>query len=251
MTAPWVATRAITIYDPTTRPASFLALELAVFAWCALTLRHALRADARGDRAARITWLTIVVYGLAMEAISYTLVQNFAHGQFTVMLWDRQLPLYVVAVYPVLLYTGIAVARALRLPRAIEPIAAGLFIVMLDLPFDLAGPPCGWWTWFGGDPNTAVRWHGVPVTSFYWHLAFGAALAAITRLASAHRRPPLVLAPALALATIVAGVLLFMPMHALAAVGIGHGTFVGAAIAASAAATAVALAVRGRYHPGL
>lgn len=251
MTAPWLATGPVTIYDPTTRPASFLALELGVLIWCALTVRHALRADARGDRAARITWLTIVVYGFAMEAISYTLVQNFAHGQFTVMLWDRQLPLYVVAVYPVLLYTGIAAARALRLPRAIEPITAGLFIVLLDVPFDLAGPPCGWWTWFGGDPNTAVRWHGVPVTSFYWHLAFGAALAAITSAAARRTRPPAILAPVLAVATIVAGVLAFMPMHALAAVGIGHGAFVGAAIAASAAATAVALATRGRYHPEL
>jgi hypothetical protein len=251
VTPPLVATAPVTIYDPTTRPASFLALEVVVFTWAALTLRHALRADARGDRAARITWLTIVIYGIAMEAISYLLVQNFVHGQFTVMLWDRQLPLYVVAVYPVLLYTGIAAARALRLPRAIEPIASGLFILALDVPFDLAGPPSGWWIWFGGDPNTAVRWHGVPVTSFYWHLAFGAALAAVTRAASAKRRPPAILAPVLASLTIVIGVIAFLPMHALAALGIGHGTFVGVAIAAAAAATAVALAARGRYHPEL
>jgi hypothetical protein len=251
VTAPWLDTRAITIYDPTTRPASFLALELVVLAWCALTWRHAWRADARGDRAARITWLTILVYGLGIEAVSYTLVQNFAHGQFTVMLWDRQLPLYVVAVYPVLLYTGITAARALRLPRAIEPITSGLFIVTLDVPFDLAGPPAGWWRWFDSDPNLAVRWHGVPVTSFYWHLAFGAALAALTRFASRRARPPAIASLWLAAGTIIVGVIAFMPMHALAAVGIGHGAFVGAAIAASAAATVVALAVRGRYHPGL
>ncbi len=241
MTAPWIATGPITIYDPTTRPLSFVLLELGVLTAGALTLRHALRADRRGDRAARITWLTIVVYGLAMEAISYLLVQNFAHGQFTVMLWDRQLPLYVVAVYPVLLYTGITAARAMKLPRSIEPIAAGLCILALDVPFDLAGPPLGWWRWWGGDPNTAVRWAGVPVTSFYWHLAFGAMLARLTAAASRRKRPGLWMALPLTLGTIVLGVIAFMPMHALAALGVGHGAFVAAAIAGSALTVLVAL----------
>lgn len=246
MTGPLVDNHAITIYDPTTRPLSFLLLEVGVLVACALTLRHALAADRRGDRAARITWLTVIVYGVAMEAISYTVVQSFAHGQFTVMLWDAQLPLYVVAVYPVLLYTGIAAARALELPRAIEPIAAGLCILALDVPFDLAGPPLGWWRWWGGDPNTAVRWAGVPVTSFYWHLAFGASLAAITAYASRTRRPALWTAIPFTATTIVSGVILFMPMHAFAALGLGHGTFVAAAIAGAIAAVGLTLARRVR-----
>ena len=240
MTAPLVSTGPITIYDPTTRPLSFVLLEAFVLVAGALTLRHAWRQDARGDRAARITWLTIVVYGVAMEAISYLVVQNFAHGQFTIMLWDRQLPLYVIAVYPVLLYTGITAARALRLPRAVEPIAAGLCILALDVPFDLAGPPAGWWRWWGGDPNTAVRWAGVPVTSFYWHLAFGAMLAALTAAASRTRRPAPWMALPLTAGTIVLGVIAFLPMHALAAVGVGHGAFVAAAIAGSAVTVAIA-----------
>ena len=241
MTAPLIQTGPITIYDPTTRPLSFVLLELFVITAAALTLRHALRSK---DQAARITWLTIVVYGLAMEAISYLLVQNFAHGQFTVMLWDRQLPLYVVAVYPVLLYTGITAARSLRLPKTVEPIAAGLCILALDVPFDLAGPPLGWWRWWGGDPNTAVRWAGVPVTSFYWHLAFGAMLAMLTAAASRRGRPPLWMAAPLTLGTIVLGVIAFMPMHALAALGVGHGAFVASAI--SLAAVTVLLALRRR-----
>ena len=241
MTAPLLSTRAITIYDPLAQPASFVALELVVFAWAALTFRHAWRS---ADRAARVTWLTIVVYGVAMEAISYTLVQNFGHGQFTVMLWDRQLPLYVVAVYPVLLYTGIAAARALRLAPAPTAIASGLFILALDVPFDLAGPRLGWWRWWGGDPNTAVRWCGVPVTSFYWHLAFGAVLSAVTAAAARRARPPLWFALPLAAATIVGGVIAFSPMHALAAVGVGHGGFVACGIACAAAVTIAAIARR-------
>jgi hypothetical protein len=242
VTGPLVDTHLVTIYDPTTRPLSFVALELGVLAAGALTLRHALAADRRGDRAARITWLAILIYGLAMEAISYTVVQNFGHGQFTVMFLDAQLPLYIVAVYPVLLYTGITAARAMKLSPVVTPIASGLCILALDVPFDLAGPPLGWWRWWGGDPNTAVRWHGVPVTSFYWHLAFGAAMAAWTAFAARRRRPPAWMALPLAAATIVTGVILFMPMHALAALGVGHGAYVAIAIATCAAVVTVALA---------
>jgi len=240
MTGPLVDTDALTIYDPTTRPLSFVILEVLVIAFGTATFFHA-----RRSKLARVTWITIVVYGLIMEALSYMVVQNFAHGQFTVMLWAAQLPLYIIFVYPVLLYTGITAGRALRLPRAIEPIACGLCILALDVPFDLAGPPMGWWRWWGGDPNTAVRWGGVPVTSFYWHLAFGAALAGVTAFAARRGRTGAIYALPLALATIVIGVIAFMPMHLFAALGLGHDVFVATAIAGSAALVAITVVRRG------
>jgi hypothetical protein len=240
---PVVDTRAITIHDPTALPWSFPALELVVVMWAAMTWRHARQRQRGGDPAAVLTWTTIVVYGLAMEVISYNLIDNFAHGRFTVMLYDQQLPLYVVAVYPVLLYTGIAAARALRLRPAAEAITAGLLIVCLDVPFDLAGPEAGWWRWFDGDPNIAYRWSGVPVTSLLWHLSFGAILAALTALAARRRWPPAV-APALAIATIVLGVVAFIPFHVAKAAGVADGTIVAAALAAAAVTAAVAMATR-------
>lgn len=227
----------ITINDPTTLPLSFLAIELGVLVWAALTLRHALRAHGRGDRAALLTWLTIMVYGVTMELVSYNYVDNFAHGQFTVMFYDRQLPLYITAVYPVLLYTGITLARRLGLRPVPEMFAAGLFIVMLDVPYDLTGPQAGWWRWFDTDPNIAHRWAGVPVTSFYWHFAFGGILAALTARAARRGRPALWLALPLAAATIVLGVLAFLPFHGLAALGVSHGVIVGGALAIGAAVT--------------
>jgi hypothetical protein len=224
--SPLVDTRFVTIYDPTTRPLSFVLLELVALVWAGLTLRHALR-----DRVRLLTWITIVVYGVVMEVLSYNLTTAFSHGQFTVMFYDRQLPLYVVAIYPVLLYTGIAVARTFRLPAWREALGAGVLIVALDVPFDLAGPPLGWWTWSNTDPNLAVRWAGVPVTSFYWHLAFGALLAALTR-----RPRGLAWTLPLAVGTIVGGFLAFLPFHGLHALGVPDGAIVGGALAGAAAA---------------
>jgi hypothetical protein len=178
------------------------------------------------------------------EIVSDNPVDNFAHGQFTVMFYDRQLPLYVTAVYPVLLYTGIATARRLGLRPVAEGFASGLFIVALDVPFDLAGPRLGWWRWFDTDPNIAYRWAGVPVTSFYWHFAFGGILAALTARAARRTTPSPWLALPLAAATIVLGVMAFAPFHGLAALGVSHGVIVGGALATGAAITIHGLARR-------
>jgi len=242
--SPIVSSQFLTIYDPTTRPLSFVALEVFVLVAGAWTLRHALRARARGDRAALLTWLTIFVYGLAMEAISYEAVQNFAHGQFTVMFYDRQLPLYIITVYPVLLYTGIWAARKLGLGPIATALASGVCIVALDVPFDIAGPRAGWWYWFGDDPNIAVRWLGVPVTSFYWHLCFGAILSGLTARAARDRMPSGWLAFPIAAAVIVLGVISFLPFHGLAALGVGQRTIVAGAIAGFATAAAIARSAR-------
>ncbi len=239
---PIVDTRVVTIHDPTALPLSFLGLEVIVLVVAGLTLRHALRARRRGDRAALVTWLTIFVYGLAMELLSYNLVDNFAHGQFTVMFYDRQLPLYITVIYPVMLYTGIATARWLGLRPAAEAVAAGALIVCVDAPFDMVGPRAGWWRWFDGDPNIAYRWAGVPVTSYYWHLAFGAILAALTARAARHRTPPAWLAGPSTLAIIVLGVMAFLPFHGLKAIGVGDGVIVGVALAGAAAIVIAAIA---------
>lgn len=239
----------VALRDPTAMPWTFVGLELVVLVVAGLTLRHALRAHARGDRAALLTWLTVAIYGLAMELVSYNLVDNFAHGQFTVMFYGRKLPLYVTAIYPVLLYTGIATARRLGLRPAAEAVTAGALIVALDFAFDMIGPRAGWWRWYDTDPNIAHRWSGVPVTSYYWHLTFGGTLAALTARAARHRRPAAWLAVPLAAATMVLGVLCFGPFHGLAALGVSHGVIVGAALAAAAAVALDAIVRRRTPQP--
>ncbi len=240
--SPLLDTRVLTIHDPTRLPWTFVGLELVVLLVAVLTYRHALRAHHRGDRAARLTWWTIFVYGLAMELLSYNFVDNFAHGQFTVMFYDRQLPLYITVIYPVMLYTGIATARWLGLRPAAEAIAAGVLIVACDASFDMVGPAAGWWRWFDNDPNIAYRWLGVPVTSYYWHFGFGGILAAVTARAARSKTPSPWLAFPLSAVIIVAGVISFLPFHGLKALGVIDGAIVAAALAIGALIATVELA---------
>jgi len=252
MSTPWIDTAAVTIHDPATRPASLLGLEIVVVGLAALTFWHAVRAHRRGDRAALLTWVTIVVYGVVMEIASYNFIDNFAHAQFTVMFYHRLLPLYVTAIYPVLLYIGIATARRLGLPPLAEGCAAGALIVAMDAPFDVVGPAAGWWVWFDTDPNIAYRWLGVPVTSYYWHMTFGGALAVVTAVAAARSRRPagprLWLAAPLAVATIAVGLVQFVPFHLLKAAGLRDGVIVAGALITSAA---VAITARRARVPGV
>ena len=221
-------TIAVTLYTPWSRPVVHLGLEVTVITLGVLTFIHAWRARRSGDALPLFTWLTIFVYGVAMELLSYNFVENFVHAQFSVMFYHRKLPLYVTAVYPTLLYTGIATARRFRFPLWAEGFAAGLLIVALDIPFDIVGPNVRWWSWSRSDPLLAYRWCGVPVTSYYWHLAFGGILAALTSAIAPHLRGPrqLMLAMPAALVTIVLGVVAFLPLHGLAAVGVSHGVVV-------------------------
>src|SRR5262249_47750499 len=178
-----VDTAYLTVYAPTTRPLSFLGIEIVVLGCGALTLLHALRARREGDPGALFAWVSILLYGVCLEIASYNAFPSFRHGQFTVMFYHRKLPLYITAVYPVLLYTGQRTVRRLRLSRLVEPLVVGFMIVMIDLPYDVIGPDAGWWAWDGRDPNVLERWHGVPVTSYYWHLTWGAILSALCRWA--------------------------------------------------------------------
>jgi hypothetical protein len=167
-----------------------------------------------------------------MEVASYNFVKAFAHGQFPVMFYRSQLPLYVTTLYPVLQYTSIVTARRLRKGPVAIAFTAGLLIVAMDFPFDILGPVQGWWSWSDTDPNMAFRWHGVPVTSYYWHLAWGGILGALTtvfgRFGGDPNKPYRValLALPVAVLTIFLGMLAFLPFHALKALGVPDGTIV-------------------------
>ena len=222
----------LTIRAPWSVGLSFLGLELVVVIAGVLALLHALRERRRGDGLPLFTWGASFTYGIAIELLSYNFLDSFTHGQFTVMFYRKQLPLYVITVYPVLQYTSIITARRLRLGLVGEAFTAGLLIVAMDFPFDILGPDQGWWSWSSTDPNMAFRWHSVPVTSYYWHLAFGGILCALTRALGRYggdpRRPAriAVLALPIAVLTMVLGVIAFLPFHGLKARGVPDGTIV-------------------------
>jgi hypothetical protein len=235
---PLVDTAFITLRAPWSVGLSFLGLELTVVACGVLALLHALGERRRGDGAPLFTWAVSFTYGIAMELASYNFVDSFHHGQFSVMFYKHQLPLYVVTLYPVLQYTSIMAARRLRAGVVPQMLMAGLLIVAMDVPFDILGPMNGWWSWSATDPNVAYRWFGVPVTSYYWHFAWGSILAGLTRAFGRYGGDPhrplrtVLLAPPVALLTMVLGVISFIPFHVLKARGVADGTIVACALLA-------------------
>lgn len=229
----------VTIHSPGSVGLSFLGLELTVVLCGVLALLHALGERRRGDGAPLFIWGASFTYGIVMELLSYNFLTSFAHGQFTVMFYHHQLPLYIVTLYPVLQYTSIVTARRLLSGVVPQMLLAGLFIVAMDFPFDILGPTQGWWSWSASDPNMAFRWHDVPVTSYYWHLAWGGILAGLTRAfgrwggeAQKPWRIALLALP-IALLTITLGVISFLPFHFLKSLGVPDGTIVAGLFAVS------------------
>ncbi len=222
----------ITLHTPWSVGLSFFGLEVTVVLCGVLALLHALRARRAGDGAPLFIWGASFTYGIVMELLSYNFLTSFVHGQFTVMFYHHQLPLYVVTLYPVFQYTSIVTARRLRSGLVPQMLLAGLFIVAMDFPFDILGPTQGWWSWSASDPNMAFRWHDVPVTSYYWHLAWGGILAGLTRVFGRYgaevQKPWRIalLALPIALLTITLGVISFLPFHLLKSLGVPDGTIV-------------------------
>ena len=241
------------LHNPLAHPLHFAGLELAVGAAFVLTLRHAVSALRGGDHHPLFQWLVGLAYGVLMELIAFNYLDNYDHGTFTVQLYHGKLPLYVVLVYPVFHYTGIQLVGRWRLGLLREALLTGFAICLLDIPFDLAGPDAGWWTWSGRDPNLAVRWLGVPVNSYYWYLLFGAAYAVLCRLLRTRvhswgllRASWLV--PLVAVAMIALGTLLFQPLHLLQKLGSADTPVVAAHLALC---IAVMLATAPANAPGL
>ncbi len=232
----------VTIYDPSTISANFHSLEVVFLLGFVLTLRHALSEYKCGHLGGLILWLTALMYGVLMEVLSYNTVDNFTHAQFTVQFYHHQLPFYVVLLYPTFIYTAVLAARKLKAGPVATFFAAGLLAVLLDVPFDIMGPDCGWWAWHTGGEDpwglVAHRWLGVPVSSYCWHLLFTGALASVT--AHYEKRATatigrgrwfpmfaraLPVTTLLGLLSIVMGILVMMPFHLFRALGFTDGVF--------------------------
>ncbi len=237
----------VELNDPRSRPFHFGLLELVVLVATVLVFAQAVAAYRRGDRRPLFQWLVITSYGVMMELVAFNFLHNYAHGTFTVMLYRGQLPLYVTGLYGSFMVSGLRIAERLRAPALVEALLAGFAMMLIDVPFDVAGVSLGWWKWLDTDPNLAFRWLGVPVTSYEWYLIFGAVAALLCRIVwprIERRSLPVVALVSLAcgFGVMFFGVLGFLPFHAFKALGVSDGAIVAAHIAAC---SVLALLVRG------
>jgi hypothetical protein len=161
---------------------SFLAIEWLVFISCGLGLWHALRERKRtGNPAALYTFLAIFLYGLLIDIVSYYTVENFWHGEFSVMFLHNRLPLYIALFYPAFLYPVFMTVKRYALAPISAAIVTGFFAGTAYQIFDNLGPLLGWWVW---DRNTPTSWpmlDSVPLTSYHWMFVFTIAFAYIAQ----------------------------------------------------------------------
>jgi hypothetical protein len=242
--------------SPFSRPLHFFLLELVVLASTVLVFGHALSQYRKGDRRHLFQWLVITAYGLQMELIAFNYLHNYEHARFTVQLYHGQLPLYVTGLYGSFMYSGLKIAERLELHPIAEALLAGLATCLIDVPFDIAGVAVGWWRWLDTDPNLAFRWLGVPVTSYYWYLIFGAVAALQCRILWPRlERRSFALAAAVSViagsGVVFFGVIGFLPFHGIKALGVPDGTIVAAHLLACGVLALAASRRRGKLSPAI
>ncbi len=162
---------------------SFLAIEWMIIIGFVLTLCHAVRHSRQsGSPAALLTFTMALLYGLVMDIVSYYTVENFWHGEFSVMFLYNRLPLYIVFFYPSVMYHVYMTIRRYEFKPATEAISTAFFAGTFYLIFDNFGPQVGWWIWDRADPTTWPYVSSVPLTSYHWFFLFTGAFAYIARI---------------------------------------------------------------------
>ena len=203
---------------------SFLAIEAIVLGGFLLALAHAIRYYKReGSPSALLTLLGCFLYGLLIDITSYYTVENFWHGEFSVMFLYNRLPLYIALFYPAFMYHAYMTIRRYNFNPITEAVSVGFTGGLAYLIFDNLGPMLGWWIWETTDPTTFPYLNSVPMTSYHWFFLFTAAFALINRWVSwewvaARKSCKLIGAGVLLqpLATCLVGVLLFVPYNVIA-----------------------------------
>ena len=141
-----------------------------------LSIIHAFRFDkTNGSNEARITLLNCFLYGLMMDILSYYTVENFWHGEFSVMFLYNRLPLYIAFFYPAFMYHAIMTIKRYDFTPVNEAIIIGFYAGLMYLIFDNTGPVLGWWIWDMQNPTTFPYIDSVPLNElslvlylYYW-----------------------------------------------------------------------------------
>lgn len=200
---------------------SFLAIEFIVIGGALLGLLHAWRYFKKtGAPGGLLTWLGCFVYGLSIDILSYYTVENFWHGEFSVMFLYNRLPLYIACFYPAFIYHAYMNIRRYEFSPVVEAVSVGFFASFMYLIFDNLGPMMGWWVWDMNDPTTWPYISNVPLTSYHWFFTFTTAFAFINRYISwelpkqrANRGKMIAWHTSQPVLTILTGSLLFIPYN--------------------------------------
>jgi hypothetical protein len=82
-----------------------------------------------------------------------------------VMCFGWREPLHIILLYPGFIYTATVAVDRLNLKENIQPFAAALLVLLIDIPYDIMGIKLLWWTWHDTDSNIYDRHYWVSRTS--------------------------------------------------------------------------------------
>lgn len=154
-------------------------LELTVIAGAVLALVYAIvRLRRHNDPTNLVLWFGAIAYLLIIEpplyfpgafGISDYVDTMFAHNVFTVdFLWGR-LPLYIVAIYPMMATVAFEIVRALGVFRRYGALVGATCVGFVHHAFyeifDHLGPQLRWWEWTLEHPMNQPFFDSVPLPS--------------------------------------------------------------------------------------
>jgi hypothetical protein len=154
-------------------------LEVTVIAGAVLTLVYAImRLRRHGDPTNLVLWFGAIAYLLVIEpplyfpgafGISNYVDTMFAHNVFTVdFLWGR-LPLYIVAIYPMMATVAFEIVRSLGVFRRYGTLVGAVCVGFVHHAFyeifDHLGPQLRWWEWSVDNPMNQPMFDSVPLPS--------------------------------------------------------------------------------------
>lgn len=153
-------------------------LELTIVAGSILMLIHAIRRWRAGDATNLAVWFGATAYLFVIEpplyfpgafGIDEYVDTMFAHNLFTVeFLWGR-LPLYIVAIYPMMATMSFEIVRMLGVFRqcgiVLGACTVGLVHGAFYEVFDHLGPQLRWWEWAPDNPINLPFFASVPMGS--------------------------------------------------------------------------------------
>jgi len=154
-------------------------LEVTVVVGAVLALIHAIiRMRRHGDPTNLVLWFGACAYLFIIEpplyfpaafGIEQHVDTMFAHNLFTVeFLWGR-LPLYIVAIYPLMATLAFGIVRMLGVFRQYGTIAGAVCVGFVHHAFyeifDHLGPQLRWWEWSLENPINQPFFDAVPLPS--------------------------------------------------------------------------------------
>ncbi len=139
-------------------------------------LRHSMARFKAGESIYLGFWLASVIFMLALEIPVYFPEKLgapdnalfFIHNEFSVQFFFGRAPLYILALYPAIMYASFVLVRQAglfdqRWGALIGALGVGVVHHVFYEIFDHFGPQYGWWTW--NYPNFTSSLASVPVSS--------------------------------------------------------------------------------------